>query len=192
MRPAILFDRDGTLMVEMGYIAHPALVRPYAVTTQALQLARAGGFVLAVVTNQSGVARGWLGETELEAVHRRMQEILAAGGASLDAVYYCPHHPQGTVAAYRQVCRCRKPQVALGEAAISDLGIDRARSWAIGDKVSDIRFGLALGLRACLVRTGFGAYEEWKLREEGLTNVHVAGDVLEAVKWALAEKEKQA
>ena len=187
MKPAIFFDRDGTLLVEMGYLAHPSLVRPYALTAEALRLARAAGFLLVMVTNQSGVARGWLSERDLGAVHDKMQTMLGSEDAGLDAIYYCPHHPEGTVGAYRQACLCRKPGVALGERAIRELAIDPARSLVIGDKMSDIRFGLALGLKACLVRTGFGAREEQAAREPHLSGVHVAGDVLEAVKWAIAE-----
>jgi D-glycero-D-manno-heptose 1,7-bisphosphate phosphatase len=192
VRPAIFFDRDGTLLVEMGYISHPSQVRPYALTAEALRLARSAGFTLVVVTNQSGVARGWLSECDLEAVHGRMQDIFRADGAALDAVYYCPHHPQATVAAYRCSCECRKPGTALGEKAIRDLGIDRKQSWVIGDKASDIKFGLALGLRACLVRTGFGASAEQTLGECGVPGVDVATDVLDAVKRAVAGREGQA
>jgi D-glycero-D-manno-heptose 1,7-bisphosphate phosphatase len=192
VRPAIFFDRDGTLLVEMGYIAHPSLVRPYTFSAEALRLARAGGFLLIMVTNQSGVARGWLSEHDLEAVHGRMQQMLGTDDAALDAIYYCPHHPQATVAAYRQACLCRKPGVALGEAAIRDLALDRTRSWVIGDKTSDIRFGLALGLKVCLVRTGFGTCEERTVWEDHLSGVHVARDVLEAVNLALAGGARQA
>jgi len=184
MKPAIFFDRDGTILMEMGYTAHPSLVQPYRSAPEALRLAKAKDFLLVVVTNQSGIARGRLSEPTLTAIHQRMTEMLRREGAALDAIYYCPHHPDGTVGAYRQACLCRKPGTALGEAAIRDLGIDPARSWAIGDKVSDIRFGLNLGLRVCLVRTGFGMDEEQRLGEIGLAGTPVADDILEAVKLA--------
>jgi len=181
---AIFFDRDGTLLVEMGYVAHPSQIRPYSFTPEALRMARAQGFFLVMVTNQSGIARGWLSESDLEAVHARMQEMLKPGGAELDAIYYCPHHPQGTVERYRRACECRKPAPGLGYRAVRDLGIDVAESLVIGDKSSDIRFGEALGLATCLVRTGFGEAEEAKIRDERLAVVHVADNVLEAVHWA--------
>jgi D-glycero-D-manno-heptose 1,7-bisphosphate phosphatase len=185
VKKAIFFDRDGTLLVEMGYVAHASQIWPYSFACEALRLARARGFLLVMVTNQSGIARGWLSEEDLAAVHARMQEVLKQGGAELDAIYYCPHHPQGTVERYRQSCSCRKPAPGLGLAAIRDLGIDAARSLVIGDKASDLRFGQALGLSTCLVRTGFGAAEEARLGEEGLSGVHVAGNALEAVSWAI-------
>jgi D-glycero-D-manno-heptose 1,7-bisphosphate phosphatase len=115
--------------------------------------------------------------------------MLRREGAELDGIYYCPHHPQGTVGRYRRTCSCRKPKTGLGETAIAELGIDVARSLVIGDKTSDLRFGKALGLEPCLVRTGFGAVEEIKVREDCLSGVHVACDALEAVGWAI-ERDK--
>jgi len=184
---AIFFDRDGTLLVEIGYVSHPSLVVPYCSSVAALARARQCGFRLIAVTNQSGVARGWLTEADLACVHTRMQEILASGGGALDAIYYCPHHPQATVEAYRKVCNCRKPGTRLGEIAMEGFGIDATKSFAVGDKITDLRFGRSLGVRPCLVRTGFGAGEERELRRNGPGDVHVAENVVDAVDWIIRE-----
>ena len=187
MTKAIFFDRDGTLLVEAGYISHPSLVAPYRFSLEAVARAKRGGFLAVVVTNQSGVARGWLSEQELGAVHRRMVRAFAAGGAVIDAVFYCPHHPHGTVPAYRVACACRKPGALLGKRAAEQFAIDLARSYVIGDKLSDIGFADAVGARGCLVRTGFGRSDEVRLVRTGRRDVHVAENALEAVRWAVEE-----
>lgn len=187
MTKAIFFDRDGTLLVEAGYINHPSLVAPYRFSLEAVAHAKRSGFLAVVVTNQSGVARGWLSEQELGAVHKRMVDAFAAGGAAIDAVFYCPHHPQGTVPAYRVACACRKPGALLGVRAAEQFAIDLARSYVIGDKLSDIGFADAVGARSCLVRTGFGRSGEARLAPTGRRDVHVAENALEAVLWAVEE-----
>lgn len=188
MRKAIFFDRDGTLLVEFGYLTHPSQVAPYARSREALRLAKQHGFLLVVVTNQSGIARGYLTEGHLEEIHRRMADVLA-DGAPLDAVYHCPHHPQGTVAAFSRRCYCRKPGAEMGITAARDLGIDLSRSFVVGDKLTDVGFGRALGASTCLVRTGFGAREEAAASPDQLAGVHLAGDVLDAVRWAIEEDD---
>lgn len=187
MKKAIFFDRDGTLLVEAGYVNHASLVAPYRFSFDAVACARRRGFLAIVVTNQSGVARGWMNEQELGAVHKQMVRLFAAGGAPIDAVFYCPHHPEGTVAAYRVACGCRKPGPQLGMRAAEGFAIDLARSYVIGDKISDVGFGDALGARPCLVRTGFGLADEARLRQTGRRDVHVADNALDAVRWAVAE-----
>lgn len=187
MSKAIFFDRDGTLLVEAGYINHPSLVSPYSFGPPAVACARQSGFLAIVVTNQSGVARGWLSEQELDGVHRHMEAMFAAREAPIDAVFYCPHHPEGTVSAYRVLCSCRKPGTELGMRAAARFAIDLPGSYVIGDKMSDIVFGDALGAKSCLVRTGFGRSEEAKLKATGRRDLHVADNALEAVRWAVAD-----
>ncbi len=191
MNRAIFFDRDGTLLVEMGYLSHPSLVRPYAFAAEALSLARQAGFLAIVVTNQSGIARGFLKEEDLEAVHERMHSLLAAAGAGVDAVYYCPHHPDGTVAAYSAACDCRKPGTGLGLRAVSRYGIDPARSYTVGDKAADFQFGRNLGTTPCLVRTGYGDTEAAKLAKLGLEKPLVFDNVLEAVKYIVGRDSEE-
>src|SRR5690606_36108974 len=114
------------------------------------------GFLAIVVTNQAGVARGYYTEEDVHHLHRHMQADLAAHGAHIEAVYYSPYHPEGTVAAYRRESNCRKPVTALFERAIREWHIDPARSFVVGDKESDIEPGLSLGMTTFLVETGHG------------------------------------
>jgi D-glycero-D-manno-heptose 1,7-bisphosphate phosphatase len=180
---AVFFDRDGTLLVEVGYLTHPSMVVPYHFAYDALRLARAHGYLTIVVTNQSGIARGYLTEEDLAAIHSRMQDLLRAKGVELDAIYYCPHYPEARVDAYRSECDCRKPATALGLKAIKRFDIDIEASFVIGDKETDVLFGKALGATPCLVRTGFGSYEEHRPGGGPLKGACVFDNVLEAVEW---------
>lgn len=180
---AIFLDRDGTLLVEVGYLNHPSLVAPYRFTLEALRMARRAGFLLIVVTNQSGIARGYLSEDDLAAIHERMAMIFRESGVELDAIYYCPHLDKGTVERYGHKCSCRKPGTLLGERAIERFGIDREASFMIGDKETDLEFGRALGVTPCLVRTGFGRYEEASRGGGGLAGAHVFDNLLRCVEW---------
>lgn len=169
--------------MEIGYLNHWSLVAPYESTLAALEAAKENGFLLIAVTNQSGIARGHLNESDLADIHRRMQEIFGGAGVALDGVYYCPHHPRGAVAAYRKKCDCRKPGTALGLEAAERFDIDLERSYMIGDKGTDVLFGRNLGVASCLVRTGYGSYEEASVREMGAAAVPVFDHVLDAVTW---------
>jgi len=182
-KKAIFLDRDGTVLVEAGYLNHPSQVAPYCFTAEALNLAREAGFLLIIITNQSGIARGYLSEAELGAIHGRMRQVLRESGVDLDGIYYCPHHPEGTVERYRKRCPCRKPGTLLGEQAAERFGIDLEASFMIGDKETDIAFGRALGVTPCLVRTGFGSFEESSRGGAGAEGARVFDNLLDAVRW---------
>jgi D-glycero-D-manno-heptose 1,7-bisphosphate phosphatase len=115
-----------------------------------------------------------------------MQRVLGEDGVALDAVYYCPHHPEGRVAAYRRKCDCRKPGTALGLQAAERFDIDLAASFMIGDKETDVLFGRNLGMSSCLVRTGFGSYEEHALQLRHRERFRVFDHVLGAVGWIVS------
>ncbi len=158
-RCAVFLDRDGTINVEVSYLHRPADLKliPGAVATiRRLNLA---GYVVVVVTNQAGIARGLYGEADMHMLHAHLDTLLAAEGARLDAWYWCPHHPLFT-----GPCACRKPGTAMLEAAAADHGLDLGRSWLIGDSAGDIGAGEAAGCRTILVRTGYGAALETTLR----------------------------
>jgi D-glycero-D-manno-heptose 1,7-bisphosphate phosphatase len=114
-----------------------------------------------------------------------MQALLSSSGTPLDAIYYCPHHPKGTIMQYRQRCACRKPEPGMGIRAAEEFNIDLGRSFVIGDKQSDLLFGGNLGASACLVRTGFGAYEETTMDANMQSRFGVSDNVLDAVKWVV-------
>lgn len=156
-RPAVFLDRDGTLIEEADYLASPNQVRLLPGAAAAVRRVREVGVPVVVVTNQSGVARGYFPEERIADVHARLAELLAAEGAGVDAFYHCPHHPTEGVGAYRVACDCRKPRPGMLLAAARDLGLDLAASWMIGDKLDDLRAGAAAGCRTVLVRTGYGA-----------------------------------
>ena len=144
-RPAIFFDRDGTLNVDTGYLYQPEAFRWIKDAPAALRWANDHGYVV-VVTNQSGVARGLYTEADVKKLHRWMNEDLAPMGAHIDAFYYCPHHPEGTVARYRKTCDCRKPGTALVEEACRALHIDKRASFFIGDADRDMECAARAGL----------------------------------------------
>jgi len=153
----VFLDRDGTLVEEVPYLHDPGQVVLLPGVATALGALAAAGFALVVVTNQAGVAHGHYDEAAVAAVHRRLAELLGAEGVRLDGVWYCPHHPDGTVAPYARACHCRKPAPGLLEAAAAALGIDLARSWLIGNHSGDVEAALAASVAPLFVATGDGA-----------------------------------
>jgi len=120
-RPAVFLDRDGTIIHEVGYLSRPEQVELLPGAIEGLQHLQQCGYALVIVSNQSGVARGYFPESAIHAVHRHLIEILEARGIHLAGMYYCPHHPEGTVQKYRKTCRCRKPEPGMVEQAVRDL-----------------------------------------------------------------------
>jgi len=156
-RPAVFLDRDGTLVEELPYLHDPERLALMPGAAAALSALARAGFALVLVTNQAGVARGLYGEDAVERVHRRLGELLAAGGVALDGVYYCPHHPDGRVAAYARACRCRKPAPGMLEAAAGDLGLDLTASYLVGNDPVDVGAARAAGAAPVFVTTGQAA-----------------------------------
>ena len=184
MKRAIFLDRDGTLNVDVGYLHTLDQLQLFPWTGDALRLLKRAGFALVVVTNQAGIARGMIDPGFVEIAHAEMRRRLQAGGADLDALYFCPHHPDGSVPALAIECRCRKPSPGMIEDAIADLGIDPARSWVIGDKWLDVRLGQAVGAKTILVRTGWGAQQE-QARPPGQQVDAVCDNLIHAVSLIL-------
>jgi D-glycero-D-manno-heptose 1,7-bisphosphate phosphatase len=157
MRPAVFLDRDGTLIEERNYLDQLDQIAPFGGVASALARLRDAGFALVVVTNQAGVARGYFDEAFVRRAHERLASLFARDGLVLDGYYYCPHHPEGSVAPYRRVCDCRKPAPGMVEQAARDLNLEVARSFVIGDKWVDVELARNAGARGILVRTGYGA-----------------------------------
>jgi D-glycero-D-manno-heptose 1,7-bisphosphate phosphatase len=191
-RPAILFDRDGTLAHEVGYVNHVSRFALYPFAAEAVRAANRAGFLVAIITNQAGVARGYFPEPLVLEVHARMREAIEGAGARLDAVYYCPHHPAAGAPPYRQACDCRKPRPGMARRAEAELGADLSRSWVGGDRFSDLEVAWAVGARAALVKTGYGLGElaygspAWR-RQPDLVATHA----LEAVQEIVARAGKE-
>ena len=146
-KPVAFLDRDGVLNVDHGYVHQPERLEWVTGAPEAVRLLNEAGIPVIVITNQSGVARGYFGETDVQQFHAHVQEQLRARGAHVDAFYYCPHHPQGTVAEFAIACDCRKPKPGMLERAARDFAVDRGRSFLIGDKDDDVAAAAAFGVR---------------------------------------------
>ncbi|PYO62020.1 MAG: hypothetical protein DMD28_07150 [Gemmatimonadetes bacterium] len=149
---AVFLDRDGTILVDPGYLHEPGRARLFPGAAEAIRRLNEAGFLVVTVSNQSGIARGMFDEAAYAAVQRRLAELLAARGAHLDASYFCPHYPEVS-----GPCECRKPGLKLFREAQTALGIDFARSFFVGDRLSDVEPARAVGGRGVLVETGRGA-----------------------------------
>jgi len=158
-RPAIFMDRDGTLSHEVGYVNHISRFRLYPWAVEAVKLVNRSGRLAVVATNQAGVARGYFPESLVGEVHASLNATMEGGGARLDGIYYCPHHPTVGEPPYRLDCDCRKPRPGLLRRAASDLGIDLARSWVVGDRLGDMQLAWGVGARGALVKSGYGLGE---------------------------------
>jgi D-glycero-D-manno-heptose 1,7-bisphosphate phosphatase len=184
LRPAVFLDRDGTIIADVGYLDAIDRIAFFPWTVDAIRMLNRAGFPVVVITNQSGIARGIFTESFVEETHRAISTRLEAGGAHVDAYYYCPHHPNGSVAAFASVCDCRKPGRALVDRAAADLGLDLVRSVMVGDRWLDVALGQAMGGRSILVRTGVG---EEARPSPGVTADAIVDNLAAAASWILSK-----
>ena len=190
MRRAVFIDRDGTISEEVGYINHPSRFRVFPYAAAAIKHLNDAGWLAIVVTNQAGVARGYFSEDMIQTVHAEMTKELENGGASLDAVYYCAHHPSVGDLPYRFDCDCRKPKPGLISRAARDFDIDLAGSWMVGDRYSDVELARNAGVQSMFVLSGYGR-GEWEHQRSTWTEQPdlVAENLLEAVRVIAAEED---
>ncbi len=184
MRPAIFLDRDGTLNEDVGHLDRFERLVLFPWSLDAVRLLRRAGYAVVVVTNQGGVARGFVAESFVAEVRRFIERRLADIGERLDGHYHCPHEPHATVAAYRRICDCRKPLPGLVRRACRELDLDAGRSVVIGDKWSDVRLARAAGARGVLIRTGYGGGQE-QAPPTDLRPDAVADTLMDAAAWVL-------
>jgi D-glycero-D-manno-heptose 1,7-bisphosphate phosphatase len=189
--PAVFLDRDGTLIEDLGYLDRVERVSLYPYTIDALRLLRRAGLRLVVVTNQSGVARGLFPESLVMAVHDHLAAEFARGGVVLDGYYHCPHFVQGRLERYRIDCNCRKPRPGMVERAASELDIDVARSYVIGDHWSDVGLANAVGARGILVKTGSGGSQA-EQPADGVRADAVLDHLMAAATWILLDSRRRA
>lgn len=156
MKKAIFLDRDGTLIEDVGFLHEIKKLKIFPFTGEALSILKDAGFLLIVVTNQSGIGRGFFTETQMQQIHERIQQSLSK---KIDAFYFCPHLPT-------ENCDCRKPNTGMIEQAIKDFSIDAESSWTIGDKAIDVELGVNARTKTAMVLTGYGNSELQKLHKK--------------------------
>jgi len=152
LRRAVFLDRDGTISEEMGYVNHVGRLQMFPYAAEAIRQLNQAEIPVIVVTNQSGIARNIFPESLVHEVHKKMVSELAAAGAWIDAIYFCPHKSE-------DVCECRKPHPGMLERAASEHSLDLAASWVVGDRYADLEMAHAAGARGVLVMTGYGRGE---------------------------------
>jgi D-glycero-D-manno-heptose 1,7-bisphosphate phosphatase len=189
--PAVFLDRDGTICEEVGYLDSVDRFRLLPRSSAAIKILNEQGFKAVVITNQSGVARGYFSESRLKEIHRELERRLREDGASLDAIYYCPHHPLEGEPPYRLVCECRKPNPGLVLQAAKELDIDLPASYAIGDRFADLACGQRVGAKGVLVLTGYGKEEiQSGIEKCEPPPAFIADDLYEAVQWIIRDGKK--
>jgi D-glycero-D-manno-heptose 1,7-bisphosphate phosphatase len=159
LKPTVFIDRDGTINVDGGYINHPDRFVLYPFAAQAVRLLNLYGYLCVVVTNQSGIGKGFYDIAVMERIHAKMFAYFAKEGARIDGIYCCPHDPNAKIPEYRADCECRKPKTGMLEAAAANLPVDRKRTFIIGDKYSDMKTGFNFGCSTIMVNTGYGLGE---------------------------------
>jgi D,D-heptose 1,7-bisphosphate phosphatase len=170
-RPAVFLDRDGTINREVHYLSEPEQLELLPGAAQAIKKLNKLGLLVVVVTNQSGVARGFLTEEKLDHIHQLMEKMLAREDAHLDAIYYCPEMPDTG-------SRCRKPEIGMMEQAAREHDIELADSYMVGDMAKDIEMGQRAGTRTVLVLTGYGQQDRDKVTPD-----FTARNLPDAVAW---------
>ncbi|NOT30503.1 MAG: D-glycero-beta-D-manno-heptose 1,7-bisphosphate 7-phosphatase [Planctomycetes bacterium] len=191
MRRAVFLDRDGTLVDELGFLRDPADLRLLPGAAEGLRLFNRAGWLAIVVTNQSGIARGLFDERQLAEVHARLEAELARRDARLDAILYCPHHPDHGRAPLRMTCTCRKPAAGMLLAAAERFALELGACWTVGDSLRDLEAGRRAGLAGgILVLTGKGRDE--LARASAGASVLTAADLPTAARAILASTPEAA
>ncbi len=185
---AVFLDRDGTINEEVGYLRDLKNLRLLPGSAEAMKLLHEHSFKVVIITNQSGVGRGYLTEEKVEEIHEEMRAQLWGKGAQLDAIYYCPHHPTQGRGKYRENCWCRKPNPGMLEKAARELKLDLPRCYVVGDKLIDLQAGLRVGCRTVLVLTGYGKEYSDEKGETKINIDYVAKTLKDAAEWITSQK----
>lgn len=181
-KPAVFIDRDGTINEQMGYINHLSRFRLIPGVPEAIRLLNENNFLAIIVTNQSGVARGYFPISLVREVHSFMEESLKNAGAFVDGIFFCPHYPTGKVSEYTIECDCRKPKTGLIDQALDSFDIDISRSYMVGDHSTDMELAHNCGLKGIMVKSGYGLGEvKYVLPQMALRPSYIADDLLDAV-----------
>jgi D-glycero-D-manno-heptose 1,7-bisphosphate phosphatase len=185
-RQAVFLDRDGTINEQAGYVNHISRFVLLPGTAEAIRLLNSHDYLAIIITNQSGVARGYFPLELVDKVHNHLKDLLRKEGATIDGIFVCPHYPGGEVREYGIDCNCRKPRPGLIQTALENFDIDVSRSYVIGDRNTDMKLAAQCGLKGILVKTGYGMRElEYVLPQSQVKPNHVADDLLDAVLWII-------
>jgi D-glycero-D-manno-heptose 1,7-bisphosphate phosphatase len=183
LRPAVFLDRDGTITEEVGYLNHTSRFRMFPFVAAAIRRLNEAGLPVIVVTNQSGVGRGYFPESLVHAVNELMTQQLAEKGAKIDAIYYCPHTSA-------ENCSCRKPRTGMLDRAALEHTLDLQRSFVVGDRYGDMELARNARARSVLVRTGYGEGElAWHAAKWASPPDFVAEDLTQAADWILRQQK---
>lgn len=183
---AVFLDRDGTINEEVEYLSSLEELNIFPNSFEAIKLINESGMLAVVITNQSGVARGYFDENFVKTVHLRINEILQGKGGYIDRFYYCPHHPVEGRGHYLKSCGCRKPEPGMLIRASEELGIDLSCSYMVGDAAKDIELAERVGAKGVLVKTGYGK----DAVSSGIKPAYIADNILDAVKWIMKDRQK--
>lgn len=168
MNRAILLDRDGTINIEKDYLYKIEDFEFEKNVVEGLKILSSMGYIFIVVTNQSGIARGYYTEQDLEVLNNHIGKLLEKEGVKIEKFYFCPHHPEKGVGKYKVECNCRKPNTGMLDAAVQEFDIDKKKSFMIGDNISDIEAGIRAGITPILVKTGHGYEHIEKVKNMGI------------------------
>jgi D-glycero-D-manno-heptose 1,7-bisphosphate phosphatase len=191
-KPVVFLDRDGTLIEEVNFLLNEKQIKVWPNAIKAMRLLRSKGFLLIVLSNQSGVARGYLTEERVEDLNRAVFSQMRMMGEVPDAFFFCPFHPEAKLEQYRRETDMRKPGPGMAHLAAQRFDIDMNKCYSVGDKLSDVGLGQNLGGKGALVLTGYGKKEKSKLgNESDYIPDCIASDILEAAKWIVSDFESR-
>ncbi|MDI6778992.1 MAG: D-glycero-beta-D-manno-heptose 1,7-bisphosphate 7-phosphatase [Bacteroidota bacterium] len=179
----IFLDRDGTINEELEFISDPENVVLIPGSVDAIREANRLGLKVFVITNQSGIARGLIKEEDLVRVHNKLVKLLNAENAHLDAIYFCPHHPDYGEPPYRTLCDCRKPNTGMLKQAEAEFNIDLKKSYIIGDRIIDIQTAHAAGAKSILVLTGYGKNQIEIVKSQNIYVDYIAKNLHDAMQF---------
>ncbi|MFA4858584.1 MAG: D-glycero-beta-D-manno-heptose 1,7-bisphosphate 7-phosphatase [Candidatus Margulisiibacteriota bacterium] len=183
MHKAVFLDKDGTINKDVGYLDHHTKLKVFPYSAKAIKMLNAAGYKVIVVSNQSGIARGFLTEGALQAIDKKLSKEILSGGGIIDAIYYCPHHPEHGIHPYKRNCECRKPATGMLKQAQKRFDLDLSQCYMIGDKLSDIEMGFNAGIKSILVKTGYGAEVANNPALAKLKPSFVGENLLTAAEW---------
>lgn len=190
MNKAVFLDRDGTINSEVGYLSRTGQIQILEGVTGALQLFKEHGFLNIIITNQSGIARGYFTEEQLSEIHIEFMNLLRIDGKPLiDGIYYSPYHADGTVQEYKKDSSCRKPGTGMIEEAVKKHGIDLNKSFLIGDSMADMQCAENAGIRKILVLTGYGKKTAEECAKTGIEPDFTAENIEKAAHYILSKKD---